>query len=422
VAGPLIIFEDRKAENLYPLSLTRPVFGLRCGILTLAEKAVIVLGGARGGPEPPPLFHVRDYLSPAVKGAVESYSRVLGGDETALLVNGRVLADAELARAIEPGRPGLYTSGGAIVAATVPGKYAKALDAAVGRPLDGEVLAGLPSREVKARLIEYPWDLTIYNAAEIENDARLLGLGGIAVDLPDGVRLVNEPSISIGPGASIAPGVVLDASDGPVHIAAAATIMANASLKGPVHVGEGSTVKMGACLYGETTIGPACKIGGEVAETIVHGHSNKQHGGFLGHSYLGEWVNLGAGTDTSDLKNNYSNVKVRLDRETVDTGLMFVGLFMGDHSKCGIGTTFNTGTVVGVCCNVFGTGYPPKFMPSFVWGGDALFEEYDPAKALETAGRAMGRRGMELTPEYAAVLKHVFDITRDSRESFIRAA
>ena len=179
---------------------------------------------------------------------------------------------------------------------------------------------------------------------------------------------------------------------------------------------------MGARIYGETSIGPGCKIGGEIAETIVHGFSNKQHEGFVGHSYLGEWVNLGAGTDTSDLKNNYSTVRVRLHREIVDSGEMFVGLFMGDHSKCGIGTTFNTGTVVGTCCNIFGSDYPPKYIPSFLWGGSAGFEEHDPDRALETARRAMRRRGREPGAELEAVLRKVYEITSDSRGAFIKGA
>jgi UDP-N-acetylglucosamine diphosphorylase/glucosamine-1-phosphate N-acetyltransferase len=411
----VIIFEDQHFRDLYPLTLTRPVFDLRCGILTLAGKAERVLGGIAG-------YHVRDYLAPVVDGAVTSYGRLLEGGDLALLVNGRALMTPDLAEAVHRGRRGAYMSGGTVVAAVVGKEDAAALDGAVGSALDGKVFDGLPAREVDADLVRYPWDIIKMNGEEIESDVRLLGLAGIATNVPDGVWLVNEPSISLAGGVSIAPGVVLDASEGPIHIAAGATVMANSSLMGPLYVGEGSTIKMGSKIYGETSIGPVCKIGGELAESVVHGYANKQHDGFLGHSYLGEWVNLGAGTETSDLKNNYSTVKVRLEDGVLDTGELFVGLFMGDHSKCGIGTVFNTGTVVGACCNLFGAGYPPKFIPSFTWGGGAGFEEYDPARALETVGRAMRRRGIEPGPGVEAVLKRVYEITGDSREAFMKGA
>jgi UDP-N-acetylglucosamine diphosphorylase/glucosamine-1-phosphate N-acetyltransferase len=217
----------------------------------------------------------------------------------------------------------------------------------------------------------------------------------------------------------VSPGVVIDATKGPVSIADEVVIMPNASLEGPLHIGRGSRIKMGAKVYGGTTIGPFSKVGGEVAETIVHGYSNKQHEGFLGHSYLCEWTNIGAGTETSDLKNNYSPVRVAVGGEPVDSGELFVGVFMGDHSKTGIGTVFNTGTVVGVCCNVFGADYPPKYVPSFTWGGTAGFEEHDLNKAIETAARVAARRGQTFDSGAEAVLRKVFELTRDERRVFL---
>jgi UDP-N-acetylglucosamine diphosphorylase/glucosamine-1-phosphate N-acetyltransferase len=212
--------------------------------------------------------------------------------------------------------------------------------------------------------------------------------------------------------------VVIDASEGPVAIADGVTVMANASLAGPLSIGAGSILKMGAKIYGETTIGPVCKVGGEVGESIIHGYSNKQHDGFVGHSYLGQWVNIGAGTDTSDMKNNYSAVRLSVGGESVDSGHPFVGLFMGDHSKCGIGTTFNTGTIAGVCCNIFGAGFPPKFIPSFSWGGNAGFSEHDSEKAIETARIAMARRDRELDSAGESILREVFELTREERLTF----
>ena len=411
---PVIIFEDQHVSNLYPLSLTRPVFDLRCGILSLAGKAEAVFGAT-------PHCHVRDYLAPLAPEAVSSYADLLKGG-TALLINGRAIITPEIAGAIDRMTRGAYVAGGMLVAAVIGGEDAARLDGARGAPLDAGLFSDLPPTEIEAAFINYPWDLVNANGAQIGSDRAILGASGIASDVPDGVWLVNEPSISVGTGVTFAPGVVLDASGGPIDIGDNVTVMPNASLMGPLHIGEGSVIKMGAKIYGETSIGPACKIGGEVGETIVHGYSNKQHDGFVGHSYLGEWVNLGAGTDTSDLKNNYSTVKVRLGDEMIDTGEMFVGLYLGDHSKCGIGTTFNTGTVAGACCNIFGAGYPPKFMPSFTWGGAAGLEEYDPERALETAARVMRRRGREPGPEMDAVLRRVYEITSDSREAFIKDA
>jgi UDP-N-acetylglucosamine diphosphorylase/glucosamine-1-phosphate N-acetyltransferase len=176
---------------------------------------------------------------------------------------------------------------------------------------------------------------------------------------------------------------------------------------------------MGALLYGETTVGPMCKVGGEVGETIFQGYANKQHDGFLGHSYVGEWVNLGAGTNTSDLKNNYSTVRVPIGGKLVDSGGVFAGLYIGDHAKSGIGTTFNTGTVVGVCSNVYGAGYPPKYIPSFAWGGGSKFAEHELAAALETARRAMERRGKAFGARESTILKDVFELTRTERASFL---
>ncbi|MFQ5631881.1 MAG: glucose-1-phosphate thymidylyltransferase, partial [bacterium] len=168
-------------------------------------------------------------------------------------------------------------------------------------------------------------------------------------------------------------------------------------------------IKIGAKIYGGTTIGAVCKVGGEVEGSILHGYANKQHEGFLGHAYLGEWTNLGADTNNSDLKNNYKSVRVNVNGEIVDSGSTFVGLFMGDHSKSGINTMFNTGTVVGVSCNVFGSGYPKKYIPSFTWGGVDADEKYDLEKALETARAVMSRRNKQMTPAQEALLRRIYE-------------
>jgi UDP-N-acetylglucosamine diphosphorylase/glucosamine-1-phosphate N-acetyltransferase len=230
------------------------------------------------------------------------------------------------------------------------------------------------------------------------------------------VTLLEDKNIYIAAGAKIKPGVVLDAEDGPIYIDEGATIMANASLQGPLFVGAKSAIKMGAKIYEGTSIGEVCKIGGEVEESIIHSYSNKQHEGFIGHSYLGQWVNIGADSNNSDLKNNYSTVKVYVNGEMVDSGSLFVGLTMGDHSKCGINTMFNTGTVVGVMSNVFGAGYPDKFIPSFTWGGIESMATYEIDKALEVARRVMARRKMALSAAQEKMLRRVFEMTVSERK------
>ena len=212
--------------------------------------------------------------------------------------------------------------------------------------------------------------------------------------------------------------ILLNASEGPIWIGDDVTIMEGSVIKGPVAVLEGSVIKMGAKIYPGTTIGPYCKVGGEISNSIVLGYTNKAHDGFLGDSYIGKWCNLGAGTNISNLKNNYSNVKLwnYLEGRFIDTGMQFCGLFMGDHSKCGINTMFNTGTVVGVFCNIFGSGYPRNFIPSFSWGGAHGFKEHKIEEALNTASKVLLRRGCELSVDEIDSFKNIFNETKKYRK------
>ena len=198
--------------------------------------------------------------------------------------------------------------------------------------------------------------------------------------------------------------------NGPVWIDDGVTVMANAVLEGPLYIGKDSKIKIAAKIYENTTIGPLCKIGGEVEGSIIQGYSNKQHDGFLGHAYLGSWVNLGADTNNSDLKNNYGMIQALLNGEKVDTGSQFVGLMMGDHSKSGINVMFNTGTIVGTNCNIFGAEMPPKFVPSFSWGGAAGFAEYQFEKAINVAKTVMSRRKVEFTKNDRHLFENVHQL------------
>jgi UDP-N-acetylglucosamine diphosphorylase/glucosamine-1-phosphate N-acetyltransferase len=193
-------------------------------------------------------------------------------------------------------------------------------------------------------------------------------------------------------------------------------IYPNSFIEGPCYIGASSKVKSGAAIYGNTSIGKVCKIGGEVEQSIFMDYSNKQHSGFIGHSYIGSWVNLGADTNNSDLKNNYSKIKIKFSAKEINTGVQFLGLMIGDHSKSAINTMFNTGTVVGYCCNIFSAGFPDKFIPSFTWGGDDLSKVYDISKALETARIVTGRRKIDFSSVDEKLFNLIFEFTKPDRE------
>lgn len=388
----LYLIEDDSAENLNPLALSRPVFDLRIGLYSLLER------WNRKSKTPPAGFVVRPWLA-AITGhrwQGSTVNEIAGGDT--LLVNARLVADAASAEKILalPEDTRLRDQAGAIIAARCN------LDA--GQVTTG-LLATISKRKlrdetIEAPLIVFPWDLIQANARLLAVDAEESGtLGIIAGVVADGTHLVNRERIGIASGAVIKPGVTMDASGGPIIIAENAEVMANAALEGPLYLGPNSKIKMGAKIYGGTSIGPVCKIGGEVEGSIIHGYSNKQHEGFLGHAYIGEWCNLGADTNNSDLKNNYSPVDVIINGKKIETGQLFVGLIMGDHSKSGINVMFNTGTVVGFSCNVFGPGYLPKYIPSFTWlDNTAGPVPYKIEKAIEVAERVMERRKITFAP------------------------
>jgi UDP-N-acetylglucosamine diphosphorylase/glucosamine-1-phosphate N-acetyltransferase len=280
---------------------------------------------------------------------------------------------------------------------------------------------GIPETTIETRLLSYPWDLVRANGEEIRSDVELLRNRRkspipAASFRKKGVTFIGEKNIFIGRGSTIGPGTVIDASGGPVILGEGVRVYPQATMIGPVFVGNGSVVKVGAQLYPDTSIGPVCKVGGEVEGTIIHGYSNKQHHGFIGHSYIGAWANLGAGTTNSDLKNNYGKVRVRMDSGLIDTGLQFVGLTLGDHSKTAINSMFNTGTIVGVCSNIFGFGFPPKEVPSFSWGAAGeTFTTFALDKAVDMARRVMARRNVTLTGVEDRLIRNIFEQSAGQR-------
>ncbi len=264
--------------------------------------------------------------------------------------------------------------------------------------------------------IKNTWDIFSLNDKAIRSDFDLITDGRDSEPIPETVNCINRKDIFIEEGAKLTY-AILNASTGPIYIGKNAEVMEGVVVRGALAMCENSVLKLGAKIYGATTLGPHCKVGGEVNNSVLMGYSSKGHDGFLGNSVLGEWCNLGADTNNSNLKNNYAEVKL-WSYETgrfAKTGLQFCGLMMGDHSKCGINTMFNTGTVVGVSANIFGSGFPRNFVPSFSWGGASGFTEYKTSKVFEVAEVVMKRRNITFDEKEKKILEHVFEETKKNR-------
>jgi len=267
--------------------------------------------------------------------------------------------------------------------------------------------------------VQHTWDIFSKNERAIKEDFELLTKDRQSQPIPESNNVIAPENVFLEAGAKLE-FTTLNASGGPIYIGKNAEIMEGSLVRGPFAICEHATIKMGAKIYGGTTVGPHSKVGGEVNNSVVFGYSNKGHDGFIGNTVIGEWCNLGADTNTSNLKNNYAPVRL-WSYETegfAKTGLQFCGLMMGDHSKCGINTMFNTGTVVGVNANVFGSGFPRNFVPSYSWGGSNGFTTYRTNKAFEVAKVVMARRTLELTMLDEKILEHIFEETKIWRKSY----
>ena len=260
------------------------------------------------------------------------------------------------------------------------------------------------------RLVRYPWDLVALNAGVLEDDFRWIDGAPLrrTPDLAPGAQILNRDHLLSREGVRVEAGAILDAGSGPIFLGEGVHIQHNAVVLGPVAIGPRTVIRVGAKIEGPVSLGPSCKVGGEVEASILQGFANKQHDGFLGHSYLGAWTNLGAATNTSDLKNNYAPVRVWTPGGVKDSGSRLVGLFLGDHSKSAIGTRFNSGTVVGFSSNVFGNGFAPKRIPSFAWGFGEGAGTYDLEKALAVARTVMARRQVVMEPADEVVFRELF--------------
>jgi UDP-N-acetylglucosamine diphosphorylase/glucosamine-1-phosphate N-acetyltransferase len=405
------IFEDAGFGNFLPLAWTRPVFELRSGVGSLREGIERQLPKAKAG------LLCRPYLAGCL--AEELPDRPVNdvAPEDTWFINGRTLPCDDLARLLRSRSPveRVYYAGAGIAAAFVKGQRAgQAARALTQTSSSSKSLDGFDAAEIDCTLVNYPWDLVGNVASEIEKAFVALagsGKGRVSSLRPPaihGVHLINVRRILAGTNPLLKPGVVLDAARGPILLGSNVTIMANAVIEGPAYIGDNTIVKVGARIYEGTAIGPHSKIGGEVEASVVQSYSNKQHDGFLGHSFLGSWVNLGASTNVSDLKNTYGPVSVHLNGAIINSGKQFVGLTMGDHSKTGINSMFDTGSVVGVSCNLFGAGLPPKAVPSFSWGGKERLALYELEKSIETGRRVMARRSVTMSPVYEQMMREVF--------------
>lgn len=395
----MIILADAGLHaSLLPLTFTRPVGILRPGILTIGESWARVT-------EMPVGYRTEEHLQA---------KHPLRTEESVIEVLGGLLPTPEVVSAVldlEPGQVLLH--GERVLAFHREGQGGPSLtDWSVPPPFFKPVrFAGEPV------LIERPWHLFQHCGQAIINDFSLLTDGRRSQPISALNTVMGDPSlIFLEPGAQVEASI-LNTKDGPIYLGRGAEIMEGCMVRGPLALGEGAVLKMGTKVYGPSAFGPECRVGGEVNNSVLLGYSNKGHDGFLGNSVLGEWCNLGADTNNSNLKNTYGHVHVHsyVTGGQVDTGLQFCGLVMGDHSKSGINSMFNTGTVVGVAANVFGGGFPPKHIPSFTWGGADGFAEHSLAKALETAQRVMERRHVPLTSVDRAILEHVFRSTAGQR-------
>lgn len=382
-------------QHLLPLTFTRPLGMLRPGILTIAEAWRRLAGMPVG-------FLTQDYLQarfPEVKG------------EPALEVHGGLLPNPSVAAAITGLEPGQV-----LVHQGRPLAFHLAGDAHAGEVDWMHPPAFLTPVEYTAEIymVERPWHLFQLCAKAITYDLALLAESGRSAPLSPSNTVIGDPKlVFLGEGALVEASI-LNTTKGPIWIGEGAEVMEGCMIRGPFALGEKAQLKMGAKIYGPSAFGPHCRVGGEVNNSVILGYSNKGHDGFLGNSVLGEWCNLGADTNTSNLKNTYGEVQAwsYVERALSHSGQQFLGLVMGDHAKCSINTMFNTGTVVGVCANIFGSGFPAKHIPSFSWGGD---QPYDLEKAMETIQRVMQRRGAKLSAGERSILEHIFNLTKDYR-------
>lgn len=390
-----ILFDNKSWDNLLPLTFTRPVCEVRSGILTIKEKWEKYLNVKMS-------YFTQEYLQVKYKLNIEEENILISGS---VIPNISLLNDLENLNLNEA-----LVKDGKIIAVK--------LDQQSVSGFDYTNINKYNKKDYTKDIIEitWPWDIFRLNGENIKSDFELLTEGRKSAKLSTTNNVLGAENIFIEEGAKIE-FATLNADTGPIYIGKDTEIMENSVIRGPFALCDHSVLKISAKIYGPTTIGPHSKVGGEVNNSVIFGYSNKAHDGFLGNSVIGEWCNLGADTNNSNLKNNYAEVRV-WNYETerfIQTGLQFCGLIMGDHSKCAINTMFNTGTVVGVNANIFGEGFPRNFVPSFSWGGAHGFTVYGINKAFEVAEKVMERRNIKLDEVEKNIIKEIFEKTSKYR-------
>ncbi len=436
----LVLFEDETVHRFLPLVYTRPVFTLRCGAFTLQERLEALLHQWTGSQHPsqndkqpePGICHwpVADVHRISLWGICRSYmrdyyfpqssvERLMSESDPLLLINGRALNLEWLPQLLNAPIDTVFECDGVLLGAYLSTALASTIlyyirDQATRIALE-ELQRFTRVQSVETTLLRFPWDLITHTGEQIIRDMALLAhrLPRYTASNPL-VTLRGDSHIHIAPTAQLDGPIVLDSSDGPIIIDDAAHLEPFSFLQGPAYIGQ-KTLISSARIRGETSIGPVCRIGGEVEASIIQSFSNKHHDGFLGHSWLGEWVNLGAMTTNSDLKNTYGSVKMAIDgMGYVDSGVLKLGAFLADHVKLGIGLHLTGGAVIGTASNVFGIHMAPKTIPPFTWGSE-VFREYRIDSMVDVAQKVMGRRKQTMLPAYEAMLRAVFAMTRDSR-------
>ncbi len=406
----LCLFEDTLVQNFLPLVHLRPVYDLRSGMFTLRERTINYLS-----PSSLTLF-VRGYIASLVRDENPGIAVNVIPTDACLFVNGRCIMTPAFAKVLKKTSPAecLFISNNEVVAARLGKERLRKLKSQPSADvLDFEALDGVEHVAVDAGLVQYPWDLMYSTTAIFRDDFGLLVSKGAARkgNVHKSAILVGKKQISIGKRSRIDPAVVLVADEGPIFIGNEVHIHPATVIEGPCFIGDGSIIKVGTKIYGHTTIGPSCKVGGEIERSIIHSHSNKQHDGFLGHSYIGQWVNLGAGTTTSNLKNTYGNVRVEAAGKRIDTEKMFLGTIVGDHVKAGINMSLAAGTVIGTSSNIYGPEIPPAFIRPFSWGKAGDLTDYDVDKALAVAMKVMARRKIQASVAYQDAFREIHTMT-----------
>jgi len=445
----LCFYEDHGFTNFGPLTDTRPVWALRCGAFTLGEKLLRQFQIWKYS------IILRDSLTssyierkeierkerPELPVCTQFNSKTQ--TETVLFVNGQAKFNGTSIKKLKnESDEVVYTLNQQPAAIRLSSKNLDRIRWINNGQFDQDSIRFLKRRPIEGRFFNYPWELvnqaeseiaedldmvraykpgsqlsfpeyvTVRNPANIESTGDIRLCPGLVIDAQNSiVRLEN--------GSTLGPGVILDARSGPIWIDENADIQAGAILIGPVYIGSDSIVRPGARLSSGVCLGPHCRLGGEISNTIIIGYSAKQHSGYIGTSYIGEWVNLGATTDNSDLKNNYRPVEVQLRGVKINTGSLHFGVVIGDFCRTAIQTRLNTGTIIGTCCNIFGPDFPDKAIPSFTWFGSNGYQEYRIKKALETISVVMPRRGRKLTPALKKLLQEIFNASALDRERFL---